>query len=275
MSQATIGTIYLNVANLEKMLTFYQEVIGLQIHHQDNKRAHLGVGAEDLLVLTETPDHKWLRGITGLFHFAILVPSRLQLAKSLRRIAETKTALQGLSEHHVSEAIYLADPEGNGIEIYRDRPREDWYVDGEFRLITERMDVDGVMSTLNDRNYHWEGLPSGTIMGHIHLHVASVAGSERFYRDVLGMDVMINAGSATFMSYDGYHHHLGANIWGGRNLPTEKSLGLDQYELYIQDSTRLETILSNLDKHNIIVDEKDSAYHIQDPSLNHIILKSP
>lgn len=274
MSNFTIGTVYLNVANLETMLTFYQDIIGLQVHGRVGNTAQLGVGEHDILVLTETPDKQRVRSATGLYHFAILVPTRVQLAKSLKHLAETQTRLQGLSDHLVSEAIYLADPESNGIEIYHDRPREGWYSNGQLQMDTLALNVDDLMQTLTPENSAWEGLPAGTIMGHIHLHVASVPQAETFYQNILGMDVLINMGSATFMSYDGYHHHVGANVWGGRQLRTGKELGLEKYDLHIHDAKRLETILGQLDANDIDIAQVDESYLVQDPSNNQIVIRS-
>ncbi|MEO1288505.1 MAG: VOC family protein [Chloroflexota bacterium] len=268
----TVGTVYLNVSNLDTMLAFYQENIGLRVHDQYDNQASLGAGADDLLVLTETPDRIHNPHATGLFHLAILVPDRAQLAKSFQHLVETKTRLQGLSEHLVSEAIYLADPDGNGIEIYRDRPREAWYKNGQFQLTTTRMDVDGVMSALDGQDATWQGLPKDTIMGHIHLHVSQIPQTEAFYHDVLGMDTMANMGSATFMSYDGYHHHLGANIWGGRQRRTGHELGLEKYDLHIPEQ-QLEVILVQAEKNNITITESNGAYTLLDPSNTQIILQ--
>lgn len=272
MSDFTIGTVYLTVANLDTMLAFYENIIGLQVHQRRNKTAHLGAGEHDLLVLTESADKIHSRGVTGLYHFAILVPTRVQLAKSLKRIAETQTRIQGLSDHLVSEAIYLADPEGNGIEIYHDRPRDAWYKNGQLQMGTVAMDVDRVMSSLSDDNSTWEGLPAGTIMGHIHLHVADVPSAEAFYQTILGMDVLMNMGSATFMSYEGYHHHVGANIWGGRNLRTGEEYGLEKFDLHIHDSQRLDSILATIESQGIAITEDDSHYILNDPANNSIIL---
>lgn len=270
MTEFTIGAVYLNVHNLETMLAFYQDRIGLQVHHRTQSSAHLGVGSDDLLVLNETPTYRRNRQVTGLFHLAILVPDRPQLAKSLRHLAQTQTPLQGMSDHIVSEAIYLADPEGNGIEIYRDRPREAWYQDGQFQLATLPLDVDDLLATSNDA---WDGLPVGTIMGHVHLHVANIPQTETFYRELLGMDVMANMRSATFMSYDGYHHHLGANIWGGRQIRTGQEFGLEKYTLHLHDTERLQTILASLDAQNINIIEQDDTYIIHDPSHNQLVLR--
>lgn len=273
MNNFTIGTVYLTVNNLDKMLAFYENIIGLQVHERNGKVAHLGAGEHDLLVLSESADKIHSRGVTGLYHFAILVPARVQLAKSLKRLAETQTQLQGLSDHLVSEAIYLADPEGNGIEIYRDRARDGWYKNGQLQMGTVAMDVDGVMSTLTDDNATWEGLPEGTIMGHIHLHVADVPEAEAFYQTILGMDVLVNMGSASFMSYDGYHHHLGANIWGGHNPRTGEEYGLEKYDLHIHDSKRLDSILASIESQGIAITEDSGHYTVHDPANNLIVLR--
>ncbi|MEM9955485.1 MAG: VOC family protein [Chloroflexota bacterium] len=273
MTDYTVGTVYLNVSNLDTMLAFYRDTIGLQVHDRYDDQASLGVGADDLLVLTETLDRIHNPHATGLFHLAILVPDRMQLAKSLRHLVETKTRLQGLSEHLVSEAIYLADPDGNGIEIYRDRPRDAWYTDGQLQITTYRMDVDGVMSSLDGQDAMWRGLPTGTIMGHIHLNVSQIPQTEAFYRDVIGMDIMANMGSATFMSYDGYHHHLGANIWGGRQRRTGRELGLEKYDLHIPEQ-QFELILIQAEKSNITITESNGAYTLHDPSNNQIVLQT-
>ncbi|MEL6525843.1 MAG: VOC family protein, partial [Chloroflexota bacterium] len=192
MADFTIGTVYLNVRQLQPILDWYQARLGLQIHWQEGKRAALGAGEHDLLVLTETPDYTRSRQHTGLFHFALLVPDRVQLAKSLTHLAQMQTQLQGMSDHAVSEALYLADPEGNGIEIYRDRPREAWYdKDSNFLLTTMHLDVADLLAELETANT-WQGLPTGTIMGHIHLHVSDIPSAETVYTKHLGMDVMLN-----------------------------------------------------------------------------------
>ena len=274
MSEFTVGAVYLTVSNLDRMLAFYEDVIGLQVHKRNGKTASLGAGEHDLLVLREVADKKRTRSVTGLYHFAILVPTRVQLAKSLARFAQTQTRLQGMSDHLVSEAIYLADPEGNGIEVYHDRPRDGWYQNGQLQMGTIALNIDDLMQTLTAENATWEGLPSGTIMGHIHLHVADVPQAETFYRTILGMDVLFNMGSATFMSYDGYHHHVGANIWGGRNFRTGEEYGLEKYDLHIRDSQRLNAILSAVDSQGMAISEHDGRYSLHDPSNNQIVLRA-
>ncbi len=274
MSFTAIGTVYLKVADLQRMVTFYCDIIGLKLHRQEDHVAYLGAGGDDLLALIESPDGQRVTGTTGLYHFALLVPSRYDLARSLRHLAETNTSLQGLSDHYVSEAIYLADPEGNGIEIYRDRPSEDWYRNGQFRMGTIAMDVEGVLGTLEGETPAWTGMHPDTVMGHIHLHVAAISETEMFYQDLLGMDVMVNLGSATFMSYDGYHHHVGANIWAGRTPPPPDALGLDHYNLRVPDNVQLDTLLTQLDRANVPVETHSEGYLVHDPARNCIMLTS-
>lgn len=252
MTQSRIGTVHLNVADQDKLINFYENTIGLQLHRKDGDIAYMGVGEDDLLALHHTPEYKRYRNARGLYHFALLLPTRHDLALLLQHFAETQTRLQGLSDHIVSEAIYLADPEGNGIEIYADRSRDQWFdANNQMQLATVPLNVGSLMSEL-DEKASFNGLPQGTIMGHIHLHVSSVEEAEAFYTQKLGMDAMFNLGSATFLSYDGYHHHIGANIWGGRALAPDDALGLRYYVLYADDASLGDPIV--------------------DPSNNHIIL---
>jgi catechol 2,3-dioxygenase len=274
MTYSAIGAVSLNVASLGRLLPFYQDIIGLKIHRQEGKTVTLGTGGEDLLILHETPDAPRLRGVTGLYHFAILLPSREALALQLKHFAETRTQLQGLSDHFVSEAIYLADPEGNGIEIYRDRPRSEWYdANGTFQMGTVAMDVDGVFSALEDPDKaEWKPMPVDTVMGHIHLHVHDVKAAEAFYGNQLNLDVLVNMGSATFMSYEGYHHHLGANIWAGRTIRPENILGLKSYELRVPQAIPLGSLLGKLEGAGSKIETAGDSYRFYDPSMNQIIL---
>ena len=276
MPQSTIGTVYLNVANLDRLVTFYTDIIGMREQRRENGTVYLGTGGAPLLALTERPDYRRVPGSTGLYHFAILVPSRYDLARSLRHLADTATRIQGASDHLVSEALYLADPEGNGIEIYRDRPRSDWYdAQGHFIMGTEPLDTQGVLSALNGEIPEWTGLHADTIIGHIHLHVASLAESEAFYRDQLNLDTMMNLADygAVFMSYEGYHHHVGANIWAGRNPAPPDNLGLDRFVLHLPEAAMLEAILDRFEASPPV--PENGGYLIQDPSHNRILLSPP
>jgi len=270
--RSAIGTVYLRVNDLDKQIKFYKDIIGLQVHRRDWEVTYLGTGGEDLLALIHTPNANRERSTTGLYHFALLLPTRYDLALSLKHLADTRTPLQGLSDHIVSEAIYLADPEGNGIEIYWDRPREQWFKNGRMQLSTLPMDVDGVMSTLDGQDTKWKRLPADTVMGHIHLHVANIPETERFYRDVLGLDVLFNVGSALFMSYNGYHHHIGANIWGGRSIPNPDAAGLDHFILRVDDEKQHNAIITRLDTASIDYEQVEDTTILRDPSHNTIHL---
>jgi catechol 2,3-dioxygenase len=191
------------------------------VHGRENGTARLGAGGDDLLVLTEQPGARPADGYSGLFHFALLVPSRPALARFLAHAARERVALTGLSDHDVSEAIYLRDPDHHGIEIYADRPRERW--DGEVaeRMTTRPLDTDDLLGVLDDpATEPFEGLAGGTVMGHVHLCVADIGAAVGFYRDVLGFDLMARLGDqAAFLAAGGYHHHLGAITWQSRGAP--------------------------------------------------------
>ncbi|MGJ3239976.1 MAG: VOC family protein [Anaerolineae bacterium] len=236
--QQRIGTVYLRVKNLQDQLDFYQRVIGLQVHRQDGATVYLGTGGADLLALIDSPQGVRRRGSNGLFHFALLVPTRADLARAVYHLMRSDTRLQGASDHIVSEALYLSDPEGNGIEIYADRPRQQWYREGKFQLGTLPLDLNDLMQALPSRTDDTFTLAERTIMGHIHLHVDQIAPAVDFYRDVLGMQVMMQLSSAAFLSYDGYHHHVGINVWAGQVQHSADTLGLDHATLFLDADER-------------------------------------
>ena len=210
-----MGPVELSVSDLERSLEYWQNEIGLQILARQDGRASLGVNRE-LVRLVEEPGARSARGHAGLYHVALLLPARRDLANWLAHAGRDQVGLEGLSDHAVSEAIYLRDPDHHGIEIYADRPRELW--DGRVRelMTTMPLDVDDLL-TLDDGSF--DGLADGTTMGHVHLSVADVGTSAGFYRD-LGFDVMAQLGDqAVFLATDGYHHHLGANTWQSRGAP--------------------------------------------------------
>jgi catechol 2,3-dioxygenase len=216
-----MGTVHLTVADLDRSLAYYEQQIGLRVHARDDGRAQLGTGGEDLLVLTEEPGARPADGYSGLFHFALLVPERTDLATWLAHAARDRVSLTGLSDHWVSEAIYLRDPDHHGIEIYADRPRELWEGQVGRRLTTLPLDVDDLLGVLDDpATTPFEGLAGGTVMGHVHLSVSAIEPANAFYRDRLGFAVMAELGDqATFLSAGGYHHHLAGNIWQSAGAP--------------------------------------------------------
>ncbi len=278
----TLGQVQLTVSDLERSLAFYQQALGFKVHRRDATAgtAWLGAGGPDLLVLTELPGAKHSRGTTGLYHFAILTPSRLELAHSLKRIAETRTPVEGFADHHVSEAIYLPDPDGNGIEIYRDRPRAGWRdANGNFRMGTDPLDIDGVLSELDSNNgqrREWNGLDPATKLGHMHLHMRSIPEAKTFYCDVLGFDLLMNIGSALFVSAGGYHHHIGLNTWQGVGAPPPPpgSVGLRYFTVHLPDQTELDKVLDRVRAAGAPVEEHPQGTLVRDPSQNAIVLSN-
>jgi catechol 2,3-dioxygenase len=211
----TVGAVHLTVSDLDRSLAYYREAIGLAVLGRENGRASVGAGDRELLVLVEEPGARPSRGHTGLFHFALLLPERADLARWLAHAARDGVELTGLSDHYVSEALYLSDPDGHGIEIYADRPREIWEGDVAARMTSVLLDVPSLLSELDDPEAaEFDGLPAGTRMGHVHLKVASIPEVVAFYRDVLGFALTAQLGAhAAFLAAGGYHHHLGANTW--------------------------------------------------------------
>lgn len=273
--KTNIGYVHLTVRDFKTSLPFYQNVLGFKVHQNENGTARLGAGDSDLLVLTENPDAKIPRHATGLYHFAILVPSRFELARSLRRLGENEIQL-GFGDHIVSEAIYLSDPDGNGIEVYRDRPRSDWYdQNGNFQMGTLPVDVKGVLSELEHETSAWQGLDPATVLGHMHLKSANVNRDEPFYRDIIGFDEMANlGGSAAFLSAGGYHHHLGMNMWESANASPapQNSVGLQYFTVRVPNPEELTRVSNRVRQAGFDLEETDAGLLVRDPSQNAVVL---
>jgi catechol 2,3-dioxygenase len=268
-----LGTVSLTVADLARSVRFYGDVLGFSPVERSGTAALLSAGGAPLLELVEQPG-AWPKPprTTGLYHFAILVPSRVDLARSLRRLAEKRWPLQGAADHLVSEALYLADPDGNGIEIYRDRPREEWPLrDGQVQMTTDPLDVDGVLGELSQDGGAWEGLPAGTTIGHIHLHVADLRKAEDFYCGILGFDVTQRGyPGALFVSAGGYHHHVGLNIWAGSGAPPQPAgtAGLRHCSVVLPDYSSLEGLLGRLETAAVHVEQRQDGWYLRDLSQN-------
>jgi catechol 2,3-dioxygenase len=215
-----MGPVHLSVSDLARSLDYYENMIGLPLRERDDGRASLG-GDEELLVLVEEPGARPARGHTGLFHFALLVPERSDLARWFGHAARERVPLTGASDHVVSEALYLRDPDEHGIEIYADRPREQWEGRVAERMTTLPLDLDDL---LLEEDREFDGLPAGTVMGHVHLCVRAIPETVAFYRDTLGFDLVAAIGDqAAFLSAGGYHHHIGANTWETAGAPPAPS----------------------------------------------------
>ncbi len=220
-----MGPVHLTVADLARSLEYYRDAIGLQVLSHEDGQASLGAGGLELLGLVEEAGVRPADGYAGLFHFALLVPQRSDLARWLAHAARDRVPMTGMSDHFVSEALYLRDPDGHGIEIYADRPRETWEGRVGDTLTTMALDVEDLLGELGDpATEPFDGLPAGTVMGHVHLRVSSLPETIAFYRDAIGFDLMAEYGSqAAFLAVGGYHHHLGANIWESAGAPQAPS----------------------------------------------------
>lgn len=274
--QTHIGSVSLKVADLKRSEQFYTDVLGM--HVQGRGDGKLSLGGQDgprLLELIEIPGAMPRpRRSTGLYHFAILTPKREALGLSLRRLVETGYPLHGAADHLVSEALYLDDPDHNGIEIYRDRPKNEWHFDGNaVRMANEPVDLESLLKDAGDQDSH--GLQRGTTMGHIHLHVRDLDEAEGFYCGVLGFDVMLRwPPSALFISAGGYHHHIGLNTWAGVGAPPppEDAAGLKRFQIVLPNSAAKDQVLARLKENGTNVEDQEGGMAFHDPSQNGICL---
>jgi len=277
--ETAIGKVRLRVSDIDALAGFYERVVGLGAVARDGDAARLGAeGGEPIVELVAAPRAPAPSGFsTGLFHLAILVPDRVELARSLHRVAQAGWRLTGASDHLVSEALYLQDPEGNGIEIYRDRPRDQWNRDGdELRMATLPLDLEGVLGELPPGEEGVNGMPAGTTMGHVHLQVADIPAAEAFYNRGVGLEVMVRSyPGALFLAAGGYHHHLGVNTWQseGAPPPPEDALGLDRWELVFPDERSRDAAADRLAESGDPVRLEEGVL-VADPSGNRVLLSS-
>ena len=262
-----IGTVRLAVKDLPGMKKFYRDMIGLAIINDNQQSVKLGVGDLPLVELISNPDGISHPNSTGLFHIAILLPNRPELGRWLKHFISIGYPLDGVGDHLVSEALYLSDPEGNGIEIYRDRPKETWeYIDGQIQMGTKSVDLESLLEQASPNIF--SGLPEGTKMGHIHLQVNNVSKTAAFYQDILGFDLIAKMPGAGFLSAGGYHHHIGMNTWrsmGGGIAPAD-SLGLVDYQIVLPSSSSQESIANKLSSHEINFSRQNGTLRVQDPA---------
>lgn len=276
-SSTTIYTsgIELNAINPEKLAAFYEEKIGLTLINKDvaSKIYQLGTPDGTVLITLYPTDVEKTERTTGLYHLALLLPTRADLGAMLRHMVENQIGLEGASDHGYSEALYLSDPEGNGIEIYADKDESVWdkHDNGLIGGVVIAMDAEGVLAS---QTAPFNGVPNGTTMGHIHIHVSDIENALSFYHEVLGLGLkFIMNEQALFMATRGYHHHLGANVWNGRNIPaaSEGTQGLRNsiWTASAQDFSAIETKLTNIN--HPFTKEGESLY-FKDPSGTGIIL---
>jgi catechol 2,3-dioxygenase len=267
-----IGAVALTVSDLKASLRYYQHTVGLCLHHTDGRRALLGAEDAQFVTLIETPDARPLEIEKGMYHFAIVVPTQVALAQVLMHYAQSRTPVLGLSEHYVSQSVYLSDPDGHGIEIYWDRPREEWeYPDGELKIGTTTLNTEKVLSALDSTRPGWRGLPAGTRMGHIHLHALHVPTSEGFYRDILGFDVVTRFRTfMTFLSAGGYHHHVACAMGSGFTSPD--ALGLQWYSIQLPTAEERDKVAARVRQAGIAIEARPEGLFLRDPSRIGILL---
>jgi catechol 2,3-dioxygenase len=282
-----LGAVALTVRDLEQSARFYQQLLGLVGREQPDGRLGLAATADgppllELRASGTAPAHD--PRLTGLYHFAILVPSRRALAMSLLRLAQGRWPLSGASDHRVSEALYLNDPDGNGIEIYRDRDRSEWRRDetGQLQMATLPLDLRGLVAELDAAPPDPAGdlgVPADTRIGHVHLQVSELREVEAFYSGVLGFDVTVRSyPGALFVSTGGYHHHIGLNTWHSRGAaaPPRGAVGLDWYEIVLADQRALDEVLGRVQAARLPIDYSSahpgSGVLVRDPSGNAVVL---
>jgi catechol 2,3-dioxygenase len=277
----TMGTVRLTVSNLARSRSFYEQALGLQATTLDNGAVAFGSGEGRALIelVGDSSAHRLDPRTTGLFHFAVLVPTRGDLAFALLRLADAHWPLDGASDHLVSEALYLSDPDGNGIEIYRDRPRDEWgRVDGQLEMATLPLDLGSVASELPSDGSTQPHVPADTRIGHVHLQVSELERTEAFYAGVLGFEVMVRRYSgALFVSAGGYHHHLGLNTWhsAGSGPPAPGSIGLRSFEVALPGPDELEAVRGRVSDAGLPMstDEETGGDVVRDPSGNAVLLR--
>lgn len=271
-----IGNVIIKVMDLERSLAFYQDIIGFRVLERSENCAKLTVDGKTSFLELIQPDDvvPKRRGTTGLYHFALLLPSEKDLANIVVHLSQHRVYF-GASDHLVSQALYLQDIDGNEIEIYCDRPATTWtWRDEEVNMATLPLDFERLLKHATP-NEPWDKLPEETVMGHIHLHVAELKETEKFYVQGLGMDLVLRFGAqALFLSYGKYHHHVGVNTWNGVGAPRppKNGVGLESFSLVFNDeNTRAETV-NNLQVIGATVEAEGDDIVTYDPSGNKIIL---
>jgi len=267
------------VSDLQRQVRFYTQVIGLSVISQDGSQASLGAGQRELLRLSVKPRSRAYHDRAGLYHFCLLIPGRRDFALLLRRLARAEAPLQGLVDHRMAEAIYLADPEGNGIELNWDKPRAEWEgrLEELISLGNLPLDVDGLMELAEQPGADDGVLPSGASLGHVHLHVADLAASRRFYHELLGLDITGEyPRQAVFTSAGGYHHHIAFNIWHGTGAPEPPAdaSGLEWFSLVLPSLKARDIVAERLKAAGLALQALPEGLLARDPAGNGLLLSA-
>lgn len=271
-----VGQVNLKVQNLERSLAFYQEVIGFRVLEQTERSANLTADGKTVLLSIQQPNHVVPKQgrTTGLYHFALLLPRRSDLAEIVQYFMEIGLHF-GSSDHLVSEALYLSDPDGNGIEIYIDRDPSEWdWEHGEVEMAVDPLNFTDLLA--GGKQQPWKGLPAETVMGHIHLHVSELEKTEEFYIKGLGFEVVNRYGTqALFISDSKYHHHIALNTWNGLGAPrpSPNSVGLESFTLMLPNEEKRNKIIAQLKNIGASVTKENGSFVTSDPSGNRIYLQ--
>lgn len=281
-----MGHVSLTVANLENQIAFYTRVLGFKLHWQEGDRAGLGTGERELLRLTQEPNLKRYRGVTGLYHFAVLFPNRRELARALARLFALKYENYP-TDHIMTKTTYLDDPEGNGIELYAESPEDGtWslangeYItrrkDGSLSSGREPLDVDALLRNLKEEDSLDQPIPPETRVGHVHLHVRNIEEAVDFYHGIIGFDVMgvAKAFRMAFVSAGGYHHHLGLNTWQGEGAPPPPgdAAGLHYLTIELPSQEALNQVIERVDAAGLSSSQTQDGLLFHDPSQNGVML---
>jgi len=273
-----IGAVALAVSDVDRAARFYLHNLGLsELPAADGWRS-FGAGGQALVRLTAATGAPLNPRLPGLFHMAIRLPGRFELARILYQLAESGYNLEGASDHGVSEALYLSDPLGDGIELYRDLPRSEWPLDeqGKIDMGTRALNLDRMLFELKGRLEPWQGIDPRTVMGHVHLQVNEIATAEHFYTQIIGLELQQRYGrQASFLSAGGYHHHVGINTWNSNGAPPmpEDAAGLRYFELLLPDASALVDVTERIDEVGLPLTKLDGGFLIKDPSGNGVLLK--
>jgi catechol 2,3-dioxygenase len=261
-----LGQVDLTVADLDRAIAWYERSLGLRLHRREGDTAELGDGTETVVVLHEDPAARPAGRHAGLYHYALLYPDRRELARATRRLIDTRTPVQGASDHGTHEAIYLPDADGNGIELAADRPRSAWPAGLGYSGGPDPLDVEDLLAAAAGEATP-DAVGEGLRMGHLHLHVGDLDEGLRFYRDVLGFEVQANLGSAAFVSAGGYHHHLGFNTWQGVGAgpPPEHTAGLRRWLVELPSPDDVAAVRARVDAAGLPVEEIDGGFVVRDP----------
>ena len=270
----TLGPVHLVVRDLPRAIEWYERALGLRVHSRESGSAELGDGSETVIVLEEDPAAVPAGRHAGLYHYALLYPSRQALARAALRLVETQTPIQGASDHGTHEAIYLADADGNGIELAGDRPREQWPKGLGYSGGPAPLDFENLVATVQDDEPR-EHVDDGLRVGHLHLHVGDVDQALAFYRDLIGFEEQANLGTAAFLSAGGYHHHLGANIWKGRGVgaPPEHAVGLRHWTIVLPTADNVGEVRARLDAAGVPIVDRDDGFLVRDPWGTAVVFK--